>query len=194
MIKLIVGLGNPGTEYAHTRHNAGMWAAQILAERYQATFHFESKFQGCITSITVNGHSCKILLPTTFMNLSGQSVVSVALYYKIKPEEILVMHDELDLPVGCVKLKCKGGHGGHNGLRDIQAKLATDQFNRLRIGIGHPGNKSQVSDYVLHKPSENEQQTIIIRLEEIIESLLPSLIEGNIEQAMLKLHSQHPTF
>lgn len=153
-IKLIVGLGNPGDKYTDTRHNAGEWLIERLARRFNVSLNPESKFFGKTARTLVNGKEVRLLVPTTFMNLSGKSVGALASFYRIKPEEILVIHDELDLPPGTAKLKQGGGHGGHNGLKDIVAQLGNNNnFYRLRIGIGHPGHRDLVAGYVLNKPS-----------------------------------------
>ena len=153
-IKLIVGLGNPGEKYADTRHNAGEWLIERLARRFNVSLNPESKFFGKTARTLVNGKEVRLLVPTTFMNLSGKAVGALANFYRIKPEEILVIHDELDLPPGTAKLKQGGGHGGHNGLKDIVAQLGNNNnFYRLRIGIGHPGHRDLVAGYVLNKPS-----------------------------------------
>lgn len=153
-IKLIVGLGNPGDKYTDTRHNAGEWLIERLARRFNVSLNPESKFFGKTARTLVNGKEVRLLVPTTFMNLSGKAVGALASFYRIKPEEILVIHDELDLPPGTAKLKQGGGHGGHNGLKDIVAQLGNkNNFYRLRIGIGHPGHRDLVAGYVLNKPS-----------------------------------------
>ena len=153
-IKLIVGLGNPGDKYADTRHNAGEWLIERLARRFNISLNPESKFFGKTARTIVNGKEVRLLVPTTFMNLSGKAVGALASFYRIKPEEILVIHDELDLPPGIAKLKQGGGHGGHNGLKDIVVQLGNNNnFYRLRIGIGHPGHRDLVAGYVLNKPS-----------------------------------------
>ena len=153
-IKLIVGLGNPGDKYADTRHNAGEWLIERLARRFHISLNPESKFFGKTARTLVNGKEVRLLVPTTFMNLSGKAVGALVSFYRIKPEEILVIHDELDLPPGIAKLKQGGGHGGHNGLKDIVAQLGNNNnFYRLRIGIGHPGHRDLVAGYVLNKPS-----------------------------------------
>ena len=153
-IKLIVGLGNPGDKYTDTRHNAGEWLIERLARHFNVSLNPESKFFGKTARTLVNGKEVRLLVPTTFMNLSGKAVGALASFYRIKPEEILVIHDELDLPPGTAKLKQGGGHGGHNGLKDIVAQLGNyNNFYRLRIGIGHPGHRDLVAGYVLNKPS-----------------------------------------
>jgi peptidyl-tRNA hydrolase, PTH1 family len=187
-IKLIVGLGNPGDKYAATRHNAGFWWVDFIAQQTNSTLSLDAKMFGITGKL--NPHSDKWLLkPTTFMNASGKAVAAIANYYKISPDEILVIHDELDLTTGQIKLKYGGGHGGHNGLRDIHAALGTPNYWRLRIGIGHPGEKSEVVNYVLKAPTKDEQTAID---DSIYESskVLDLLIKGEFESAMLKLHTK----
>ncbi|HHF3817898.1 TPA: aminoacyl-tRNA hydrolase [Haemophilus influenzae] len=160
-IKLIVGLCNPGEKYADTRHNAGEWLIERLARRFNVSLNPESKFFGKTARTLVNGKEVRLLVPTTFMNLSGKAVGALANFYRIKPEEILVIHDELDLPAGIAKLKQGGGHGGHNGLKDIVAQLGNNNnFYRLRIGIGHPGHRDLVAGYVLNKPSPADRNAL----------------------------------
>ena len=160
-IKLIVGLGNPGDKYTDTRHNAGEWLIERLARRFNVLLNPESKFFGKTARTLVNGKEVRLLVPTTFMNLSGKAVGALASFYRIKPEEILVIHDELDLPPGTAKLKQGGGHGGHNGLKDIVAQLSNNNnFYRLRIGIGHPGHRDLVAGYVLNKPSPADRDAL----------------------------------
>lgn len=160
-IKLIVGLGNPGEKYADTRHNAGEWLIERLARRFNVSLNPENKFFGKTVRTLVNGKEVRLLVPTTFMNLSGKAVGALASFYRIKPEEILVIHDELDLPAGTAKLKQGGGHGGHNGLKDIVAQLGNNNnFYRLRIGIGHPGHRDLVAGYVLNKPSPADRDAL----------------------------------
>jgi len=148
-IKLIVGLGNPGQKYEGTRHNAGFWAVDAIAATLAGHWAEERKFRGAVSRVMVDGVDVRLLRPVTFMNRSGQSVGPLAQFFKIAPEEILVIHDELDLPPGRMRLKCGGGHGGHNGLKDIQAALGSADFWRLRIGVGHPGHRDAVVGYVL---------------------------------------------
>lgn len=159
-IQLIVGLGNPGTKYESTRHNAGFWFVDELARHLGGQFRQETKFHCDMLRISVKQVDRRLIKPQTFMNLSGKSVAAVANFYKIAPESILVVHDELDLPPGKMKLKIGGGHGGHNGLKDIQAQLGTPDFWRLRIGIGHPGHRDQVIGFVLTNPSPSERRLI----------------------------------
>lgn len=187
-IKLFVGLGNPGEKYQATRHNAGFWWVDQLAIASHSTLVLEAKFFGVAGKLT-STNDCWLLKPTTFMNASGKSVAAIANYYKIQPNEILVAHDELDLPAGQAKLKFGGGHGGHNGLRDIHAALGTADYWRLRIGIGHPGNKAEVINYVLKAPTRDEQQAIddsVMKAAHIKEQML----KGDFENAMLKLHTK----
>jgi len=189
MVSLIVGLGNPGAQYEETRHNAGAWFVQALANHSNATLKHSAKFQGlhCITQL--HNEECHLLIPTTFMNLSGQSVQAVANYYKIAPEHILVAHDEIDLPVGDIRLKFEGGHGGHNGLRDIIRHLNTNKFYRLRIGVGHPGDSKLVHDYVLHAPKKTEREQIEMSIEKAMRSM-PLIMRGEFQKAMMELHTK----
>ena len=159
-IALVVGLGNPGAQYDHTRHNAGFWLVDQLADEYRSPLRDEPRFFGAMTRIQAEGQDWRILKPNTFMNLSGKSVGAVAQFFKIAPESILVVHDELDLLPGKMKLKQGGGHGGHNGLKNIQAQLGTAEFWRLRIGIGHPGHRDAVTGFVLGNPPASERQLI----------------------------------
>jgi peptidyl-tRNA hydrolase, PTH1 family len=187
-IKLIVGLGNPGPQYEATRHNAGFWWMDQVCAETGSKLNLEAKFFGHAGKL--NGASeVWLLKPTTFMNVSGRAVGAIAKFYKIAPDEVLVIHDELDLPPGTVKLKKGGGHGGHNGLKDITAQLGTPDFWRLRIGIGHPGDKSQVANFVLHAPTREEQALIEQNIDQST-TLLPLLLQGKFEEAMLKLHTK----
>lgn len=190
-IRLIVGLGNPGREYETTRHNAGFWWVERIAATRGATLNAEKKFHGLAARTHLAGQEVWLLEPQTFMNRSGQAVGALAGFYKILPEEILVVHDELDLPPGDARLKKGGGHGGHNGLRDIIAHLGTPEFWRLRLGIGHPGDKNQVSDYVLHPAGREEQERIDAAVDKSL-PLLPQLLAGDFPAAMLKLHTKPP--
>lgn len=187
-IKLVVGLGNPGQEYARTRHNAGSWLVEKLAAASNSSLN-TSKFFGLHSQVVMAGQSLHLLIPTTFMNLSGKAVAAVANFYKILPEEILVVHDELDLPPGSIRLKKGGGHGGHNGLRDTISALGNNkEFYRLRIGIGHPGQANKVTGYVLGKAPEDEQLCINAALDEV-ERHLDKIISGNMAAAMNQLHA-----
>jgi len=189
MIKLIVGLGNPGPQYSQTRHNAGAWYVNALANAYSIPLQLETKFFGHIGRGLIDGSDCRLLIPNTFMNLSGKSVGAIATFYKILPDEILVAHDELDIDPGIIKLKKSGGHGGHNGLRDIISSLANCRdFYRLRIGIGHPGDKSQVHNYVLGKAPNNEQNAIEDSIDEAIKHS-SDIISGQHDKVMQSLHA-----
>jgi len=188
-IRLIVGLGNPGAEYEHTRHNAGFWLVEQLARQEGISLSPDKKFFGRSGKGRIGGQECYLLLPTTFMNRSGQAVSALANFYKIKPSEILVAHDELDMPAGVAKFKTGGGHGGQNGLRDIIARMSNQKdFHRLRIGIGHPGDKNLVTGHVLGRPSKAEQQSIDAVIDEALR-VLPDAIAGDLPKAMNRLHS-----
>lgn len=186
---LIVGLGNPGAEYAHTRHNAGAWLIARLAEHFQTTLRHESKFKAQVARINSNDQECWLLIPNTFMNLSGQAVHAICQFYKIPTEEILVAHDELDFLPGTIRLKKGGGSGGHNGLKDITEKLSSPDYYRLRIGIGHPGDRHKVLDYVLNAPSKTDKTLIETAFTNFI-PLLPDLITGKTEKVMQELHTK----
>jgi len=192
-MKLVAGLGNPGAKYEKTRHNAGFWWLDLLASRERAIYKSESRFQGAYAKIAAGSDDVWLLKPETFMNLSGQAVAALASYYKIAPKEILVAHDELDLPAGGVKLKFGGGLGGHNGLKSIAQCLGTQDFWRLRIGIGHPretaASEQEVVDYVLHPPRAEEQSAIDDAIAKSL-AVWPLLSEGKTEAAMLKLHTK----
>ena len=189
-VQLIVGLGNPGPEYDQTRHNAGAFFVERLASAYGANLSFDKKYSGLTGKFSHQGRDIRLLIPTTYMNRSGQAVAALANFFRIKPEEILVAHDELDMPPGVCKLKQGGGHGGHNGLRDIIACLANQKnFHRLRIGIGHPGHSSQVSNYVLSRAPRSEQELTHTSIEFAL-GVLPDLLDGNFSRAMQQLHSQ----
>ena len=188
-VELIVGLGNPGPNYERTRHNAGADLVLELAKSLHVELKHESKFFGDTARVTLDGHDVRLLIPSTFMNLSGKSVNGLAKFYQIAPENILVVHDELDLSPGVSRFKKGGGHGGHNGLRDTIKCLGNNKdFARLRIGIGHPGNAKQVADYVLKKASPDDQQLIINSIDDALRAL-PLAVAGEWEKAMLKLHS-----
>ena len=187
-IRLFVGLGNPGDKYEKTRHNAGFWWIDAITAQTNSRLTADAKMFGLVGKL--NPAQDKWLLkPTTFMNLSGKAVAALANYYKISPAEILVIHDELDLPAGSMKLKLGGGHGGHNGLKDIHAALGTANYWRLRIGIGHPGERNEVVNYVLKPPLKDEQAAID---ESLFDStkVLDLLVAGEFENAMLKLHTK----
>ena len=188
-IKLIAGLGNPGSEYRGTRHNAGADFVEELARQCQTPLQAESKFFGLAGRINFAGQDLRLLIPTTFMNRSGKAVAAMASFYKIAPEEILIAHDELDIPAGTARFKQGGGHGGHNGLRDIVPALGNNKnFHRLRIGIDHPGHASKVSGYVLSQPSQVDRSRIEASIDEAI-AALPLLLNGDSTKAMTKLHS-----
>ena len=187
-LRLIVGLGNPGPQYAATRHNAGQWLVERLAEKYGIRLSPTPRYFGISGQGTVNGQELRLLIPTTFMNRSGQSVAALATFFKILPAEILVAHDELDLPPGTIRLKTGGGHGGHNGLRDIIPALANQNgFHRLRVGIGHPGDARQVLNHVLGKAPAGEQEKIEAALD-AAEALSDDLIAGRLATVMNKLN------
>ncbi len=186
-IRLIVGLGNPGREYEATRHNAGFWWVDEFARKNQIAFKSENKFHALAARAVMHGHEVHLLKPQTFMNVSGRSVGALAQFYKIEPAQILVVHDELDLPPGSAKLKLGGGHGGHNGLKDIIAHLGSRDFWRLRIGIGHPGDRAEVVNFVLNAPRKEEQALIEDALQRAQE-VAPLIVEGKLEAAMQNLH------
>ena len=159
-LRLVVGLGNPGPEYAETRHNAGFWFCERLARELGASFSRESRYHGLVAKVRIAGADLWLLMPQTFMNRSGQSVQALARFFRVAPAEMLVVHDELDLPPGQMRLKFGGGLGGHNGLKDITSHLGTQDYWRLRIGIGHPGDRDLVTDYVLKRARREEQDEI----------------------------------
>ena len=187
-IRLIVGLGNPGREYETTRHNAGYWWVDELARLQNLRFKNEAKFHGLTARGQLHGHELLLLKPQTFMNVSGRAVGALAQFYKIAPAEMLVVHDELDLPPGVARLKMGGGHGGHNGLKDIIAHLGSKDFWRLRLGIGHPGERTDVAGYVLNDPRREERELIDAAMQRALD-VAHLIIEGKTEAAMLKLHS-----
>jgi aminoacyl-tRNA hydrolase len=184
-IKMIVGLGNIGAEYEHTRHNAGFWFVDELAWQMKAVFKNEKKFFGDVARVD----DLWLLKPDTYMNLSGKSVSALAQFYKIQPEEILVVHDELDIPCGQIRFKLGGGNGGHNGLKDIQAKLGTPNFYRLRLGIGHPGDRNLVVGFVLNKPPAAERQLIDDAIAKSLRAI-PDILAGKKDEAVRFLHSK----
>lgn len=190
-IKLIVGLGNPGSEYEQTRHNAGFWFIEDLANKYKANLKLDKKFNSIVGRITSDGLDAYLLMPLTYMNLSGQAVQAFCKFYKITPSEILIAHDELDHPPGTVKIKQSGGSGGHNGLKDIIQKFGgNSNFNRLRIGIGHPrnsNNKQEVHNYVLAKPSVSDKNLIMTAIYNSY-TQIDNLLIGDIQKAMQNLH------
>ena len=188
-VQLIVGLGNPGAEYEQTRHNAGFWFVDELARVNQCSLRKEARFHAEVGRCTLHGHDCRLQKPNTFMNRSGQAVIALTDFLRIPPSEILVVHDELDLLPGTVRLKKGGGHGGHNGLRDLIAHLGTQDFMRLRLGIGHPGDRNQVVDYVLHRPGRDEREQIDAAIQRTLD-VMPLAVAGEFERAMHKLHSE----
>ena len=190
-LRLIVGLGNPGPEHARTRHNAGFWFIDALAEQAGARFGLESKLFGETAKAVIAGQNVWLLKPATFMNLSGKSITAALRYWKIEPEEMLVAHDELDLPPGVARLKFDGGHGGQNGLRDTMRLLGHGKFHRLRIGIGHPGHKDKVTPWVLGKPGRDDEAGILRAIDDAI-GILPLAMEGNFQDAMTRLHTPRP--
>ncbi len=187
-IKLLVGLGNPGEKYEYTRHNAGFWWIDQLATQSNSKLALDAKFFGISGKLNPTS-DIWLIKPTTFMNASGKSVAAVANYYKILPAQILVIHDELDLPPNTAKLKKGGGNGGHNGLKDISAALGTPDFWRLRIGIGHPGDRNEVVNFVLRPPLKDEQSAINQCIDDSMQ-VVPALLNGDFESAMLKLHTK----
>ena len=188
-VDIIVGLGNPGTEYANTRHNAGFWFVDEVARKFGGNFKHEKKFQGEVARTTIHGQQVWLLKPDTFMNLSGQSVLALMQFYKIKLANVLVVHDDLDLEVGDVRLKEGGGHGGHNGLRDIISRCGGNGFQRIRLGIGHPGNKSKVTGHVLKKAATDDQIAIENAIDKAI-SELDRIVNGETAKAMQSLHTK----
>jgi PTH1 family peptidyl-tRNA hydrolase len=189
MIRLIVGLGNPGTEYEDTRHNAGFWWVDAVARKLGVTLLRDRAYHGLVARLNRNDGPLWLLEPQTYMNLSGKSVAALARFFKIAPAEILVVHDEIDLQPGHVKIKQGGGAAGHTGLKDILAQLGSPDFWRLRIGVGHPGVKSEVVDWVLQKPLPEHRVAIEQCIQRSLDAL-PLLIEGSMERAMMKIHTK----
>ena len=190
-IRLLVGLGNPDPRDARTRHNAGFWFADAVASRWGGSFRSQSNFFGDIADCQVGGHRLRILKPMTYMNNSGRSVAAFANFYKFEADEILIAHDEIDLPPGTVRLKRGGGHGGHNGLRDVIPQLGSPDFARLRIGVGHPGNKNAVVGYVL-KPASADDQRIIDDAVALVVDHFPDIVAGKFSEVMNSLHRKIP--
>ena len=191
MIKLFVGLGNPGAEYEATRHNAGFWWIDALSRELKAPLGFDKSYFGQAARTTVKGQTVWLLTPQTYMNLSGKSVTALARFFKIKPEEILVAHDELDIIPGQVKLKFGGSHAGHNGLRDIHAQLGTGDYWRLRLGVGHPGNKDEVVDWVLRRPTPEHRVAIEGSITRSVKAA-PALLAGEMDKATMLIHTSTP--
>jgi len=187
-IDLVVGLGNPGPDYEHTRHNTGFWFVDALAQTLGASFRLVSRFHGHVAEVSFANHPGRLFKPATYMNRSGQAVAAISNYYKIAPENILVVHDEIDLPPGTLRLKQDGGDGGHNGLRDIISALDGNRaFMRLRIGVGHPGSGDEVVDYVLQRPSQHDGQIINSVIRDAID-VVPMIVAGEYERVMNQLH------
>ncbi|WP_106478449.1 aminoacyl-tRNA hydrolase [Phytohalomonas tamaricis] len=188
-VHAIIGLGNPGAQYADTRHNAGAWLVEALARECLETLRPERKFLGDYAKVRFKGHELHLLVPSTYMNRSGQSVSLLAKFFKLEPEQFLIAHDELDIPAGQARYKQGGGHGGHNGLRDIISALGNaNSFHRLRVGIDHPGDAKLVTHYVLGSPGKAERQAIDAAIEESL-ATLPDAISGEWARAMNRLHS-----
>ena len=187
-IQLIVGLGNPGQRYTETRHNAGVWFIEKLLDQFPATLRLESKFRAQITQIQTSNGPVRIAIPTTYMNESGIAVRAIAQFYKLQPEQILIAHDELDVPVGQCKLKKGGGAGGHNGLRSIHDHLSSTAILRLKIGIDRPNSAAVIADYVLDKPSKLESLQINEAIAKAV-SVMPHVFAGKLEAAMTALHT-----
>ena len=187
-LRLIVGLGNPGAEHLRTRHNAGFWFVDALAQRERLSFGIEAKLRAQTAKLVLDGQSLWLLKPNTFMNASGTAVGAALRYWKIAPEEMLVVHDDLDLPPGVARLKFDGGHGGQNGLRDLFAHIGHGKFHRLRIGIGHPGHKDRVTSWVLGRPSAVDEEAIVNAIGAALE-VLPLVVQGHFDAAMKQLHT-----
>ncbi len=188
MIKLLVGLGNPGPPYRLTRHNAGFWWLDAVAQALKADWLMDKRYHGLVASVAVNGQTIWLLKPQTFMNLSGKAVAALAHFFKIEPSEILVAHDEIDIVPGEAKLKRGGSHAGHNGLRDIHAQLGSDDYWRLRLGVGHPGSKAEVINWVLQTPALDERIGIEQAIERALKAL-PQLLAGEMDKATMLIHT-----
>ena len=191
MIRLLVGLGNPGPQYEATRHNVGFWWLDAAARRLGATLRPQREYFGLAARASTSAGAVWLLQPMTFMNLSGKSVAALARFYKIEPEHMLVAHDELDLPPGQARLKFGGGHAGHNGLRDIHAQIGSADFWRLRLGIGHPGVKSEVVDYVLRRPMVEQRELVEQAIERSLDAL-QTMLDGDLARAMMSVHAKPP--
>ncbi len=188
-VQLIAGLGNPGSEYTETRHNVGFWFVDRIARDAGAVFRNESRFLGEVCTVGVGSEAVRLLKPSTFMNHSGQSVGALARFFRVPVEAILLVHDDLDLSPGTVRLKRGGGHGGHNGLRDSIAHLGSKEFARLRIGIGHPGNQAAVTSYVLGRPGQPDRELLEIAIAEAVDEW-PGIVRGDFQTVMGRLHSR----
>ena len=188
-VDIIVGLGNPGNEYANTRHNVGFWFVDELSRKYGGSFKSEKKFQGEVAKTRIASRDVWLLKPDTYMNASGASVLALMQFYKLKRQNILVVHDDLDLPVGTVRLKESGGHGGHNGLRDIISRCGGNDFLRVRLGIGHPGTKEKVTGHVLKKASADDQREIEYAIDDTVR-VLDDIVTGDLQKAMQALHTK----
>jgi peptidyl-tRNA hydrolase, PTH1 family len=191
MIKLFVGLGNPGPEYEATRHNAGFWWIDALSNDLQTPLSLDKNYHGQVARTTLNGQTVWLLKPLTFMNLSGKSVAALARFFKVLPAEVLVAHDELDIVPGQAKLKFGGSHAGHNGLRDIHAQLGSGDYWRLRLGVGHPGVKSEVINWVLKKPSQEDRVAIEDSIARALKAV-PELLKGEMDKATMMIHTSAP--
>ena len=191
MIRLLVGLGNPGPEYEATRHNAGFWFIDEVARKLGVTLTPERSYFGLVARVNRPDGPVWLLQPMTFMNLSGKAVAALARFFKIAPEEVLVAHDELDLMPGQAKMKLGGSHAGHNGLKDIHAQLGSADYWRLRLGIGHPGVKAEVINYVLRKPPLAEREAIEKIIDQAVQAL-DLILAGDMERAMMKVHAKPP--
>lgn len=190
-IQLIVGLGNPGTEYTHTRHNAGFWLLDAIAQDLGLSLQADKSYRGLVARTNYQGRNLWLLEPQTFMNVSGHSVAALARFFKIPPQDILVAHDELDLAPGEAKLKLGGSHAGHNGLRDIHAQLGSDQYWRLRLGVGHPGHKAEVVGWVLQKPPSDARLAIDGAITRCLQAV-PDILAGRMDKATAHIHTSRP--
>jgi len=188
-IRLIAGLGNPGPEYLRNRHNAGFWFADVLATGEGQRFGFENRLRAETCRLPIGGEQVRVIKPGTFMNESGRAVVAALNYWKLAPEELLVVHDDLDLPPGTARLKFDGGHGGQNGVRDIIAQLGHGKFHRLRIGIGHPGDRDRVTPWVLGNPSAVDEDLMLDAITHAL-NVLPLIVAGDFNEAMKRLNTR----
>ncbi|MBI1733074.1 MAG: aminoacyl-tRNA hydrolase [Gammaproteobacteria bacterium] len=187
--ELVVGLGNPGPKYTETRHNAGFWFVERLAETAGSGFRRNARFHGEVAVLHLPGRDCRVLKPATFMNDSGRAVRAALDFYGLSPDQLIVVHDEIDLPPGAARLKRGGGHGGHNGLRDVIECLGDGGFLRLRLGVGHPGSAADVVDYVLHRPGVAERELIYAAMARALE-VMPMVLQGKTQKAMKELHTK----